>query len=200
MPSRADGATRARVLGVARELFGRQGYGATTIAQIEKAAGLSPGSGGLYRHFPSKKALLEASLMQQVESGPDLASFMTSPADPDDLASQLLTIARAGLRRLEHERDLNRLLLRDLRDFPELLAMVRDTELRRVHAGLAAWLGANGGPGSLDPSTVATILMGAVSHYWIFTDVFGGTHPFQADEDTFLTVAAEMAAATLKPR
>ena len=32
-----------------------------------------PGSGGLYRHFPSKKALLEASLRQQVDSGPDLA-------------------------------------------------------------------------------------------------------------------------------
>ena len=199
MPKQADGATRARVLEVARELFGRQGYKATTITQIEQAAGLSPGSGGLYRHFPSKKALLEASLKQQVESGPDLSAFMTAPSDPVDVRSQLLAIARAGLRRLEHESDLNRLLLRDLRDFPELLAMVRDTELRRVHGGLSGWLRANGAPHSLDPSAVATILMGAVSHYWIMSDVFGGEHPFYADEDTFLSVVAEMAASTLQP-
>ena len=197
MPKQTDGATRERVLLVSRDLFGRQGYKATTITQIEKAAGLSPGSGGLYRHFPSKKSLLEASLQQQVESGPDMAAFMSLPADADDPRSQLLMIARAGLRRLEHERDLNRLLLRDLRDFPELLAMVRDIELRRVHAGLAGWLRANAGPGSLDPSVVATVLMGAVSHYWIMRDVFGGTHPFATDEDAFLSVVADMAASTL---
>ena len=90
MPKQTDGATRARVLQVARELFGRQGYKATTITQIEQAAGLSPGSGGLYRHFPSKKALLEESLKQQVESGPDLSAFMTAPSDPVDVRSQLL--------------------------------------------------------------------------------------------------------------
>jgi AcrR family transcriptional regulator len=200
LPKRGDGATRARVLDVAGELFGRQGYQATTIAQLEKAAGLSPGSGGLYRHFPSKRALLEASLKRQVDSGPDLASFLSVPADPDDVRSQLLAVARAGLRRLRHERDLNRLLLRDLRDFPDLLAMVRDTELRRVHEGLARWLSASGGPGSLDPSTVATILMGAVSHYWILSDVFGGAHPFDTDEEAFLGVVADMAAATLTAR
>ena len=200
MPKRGDGATRARVLEVAGELFGLQGYQATTIAQLEKAAGLSPGSGGLYRHFPSKRALLEASLKRQVDSGPDLASFLSVPADPDDVRSQLLAVARAGLRRLRHERDLNRLLLRDLRDFPDLLAMVRDTELRRVHEGLARWLSASGGPGSLDPSTVATILMGAVSHYWILSDVFGGAHPFDTDEEAFLGVVADMAAATLTAR
>lgn len=185
------------MLQVARELFGRQGYRATTIVQIENATGLSPGSGGLYRHFPSKKALLEASLKQQVDTGPDLSAFMTAPRDDDDVGTQLLAIARAGLRRLEHERDLNRLLLRDLRDFPDLLAMVRETELRRVHGGLARWLRANGGPGSLDPSVVAAILMGAVSHYWIMRDVFDGIHPFQPDEDAFLRVLADMAASTL---
>ena len=78
--------------------------------------------------------------------------------------------------------------------------MVRDTELRRVHEGLARWLSASGGPGSLDPSTVATILMGAVSHYWILSDVFGGAHPSDTDEEAFLGVVADMAAATLTAR
>ena len=40
-----------------------------------------------------------------------------------------MLVARAGLARLQQERDLNRLLLRDLAAFPELLALVRDREL-----------------------------------------------------------------------
>ena len=195
---RSDGATRARVLEVAAELFGRHGYTATTVAQIEKAAGLSPGSGGLYRHFSSKKALLQESLRRQVDTGPDLAAFMPQPSESDDVRSRLRALAGAGLRRLEHERDLNRLLLHDLRDFPDLLQMVRDTELRRVHEGLAGWLAANAGPASLPPATVATVLMGAVSHYWIMRDVFDGRHPLEVDEDVFLDVVADMAASAIQ--
>ena len=183
---------------MAAEMFGRQGFKATTVAQIEKAAGLSSGAGGLYRHFRSKRELLEECLKQQVASGPDLGPFLIPPGDPQDLRSQLLSIARAGLRRLEHERDLNRLLLRDLADFPDLLEMVRDSELRRVHEGLTRWLGIQHMPSIFDPSAVATILMGAVSHYWIMTDIFGGTHPFHPDEDTFLVVLADMAASALR--
>lgn len=181
----------------AQELFGLQGYKATTVAQIEKSAGLSPGAGGLYRHFSSKRVLLETCLRQQVETGPDLAALLSAAGDTGDLRAQLLGIARAALRRLEHERDLNRLLLRDLADFPELLAMVRDSELRRVHGGLTHWLSAQGGHGGLDPSAVATVLMGAVSHYWIMTDVFGGMHPFGVEEESLLGVLADMAVAAL---
>ncbi|HEY3008994.1 MAG TPA: helix-turn-helix domain-containing protein, partial [Micromonosporaceae bacterium] len=49
--------TKDTIVAAAMELFGRQGYHATTVAQIEAAAGLSAGAGGLYRHFPSKRAL-----------------------------------------------------------------------------------------------------------------------------------------------
>jgi AcrR family transcriptional regulator len=41
-------------------LFAEVGYDAATIAQIEAAAGLSPGSGALYRHFASKQDILVA--------------------------------------------------------------------------------------------------------------------------------------------
>ena len=50
--------SRDRILAEALRLFGEQGYAGTSIAQIEKAAGLSPGSGALYRHFKSKDELL----------------------------------------------------------------------------------------------------------------------------------------------
>ena len=50
---RRQAPTRERILMAALDLFATQGFEATSIAQIEKSAGLSPGSGGLYKHFRS---------------------------------------------------------------------------------------------------------------------------------------------------
>jgi AcrR family transcriptional regulator len=182
------------VLDAAMDLFGRQGYRATTIAQIEAAAGLAPGAGGLYRHFRSKRELLEAGLRRQFAAGRELAGLLDPAAvPPGDGAAAFLAVARAGLRRLEQERDLNRVLLRDLAAFPDLLAEVREEELRRVHAGLVAWLGHLGTVDG-DPEALAAVLMGAVSHYWIMTDVFGGDHPLGVGEDRYLAALAALAA------
>ena len=49
--------TRERILAVTLKLFAERGYAATTISDIEQAAGLSAGSGALYRHFSSKEEL-----------------------------------------------------------------------------------------------------------------------------------------------
>jgi AcrR family transcriptional regulator len=179
------------------DLFGRQGYHATTVAQIEEAAGLRPGAGGLYRHFGSKKALLEAGLRRQFEAGRELLELL----DPAELmgaspADRFLAVARAGLRRLQEERDLNRLLLRDLAAFPELLAEVRDRELRRVHRALAAWLdGQYAGRSDADVDALAAVLMGAVSHYWVLADVFSGRHPLDVDEERYLSALTSLAVA-----
>lgn len=51
---------RNRIIEVAAELFLKQGYGATGIAQILEAAGVLRGS--LYYHFPTKEDLLLATL------------------------------------------------------------------------------------------------------------------------------------------
>lgn len=51
---------RERIIEVAADLFLRQGYGATGIAQILEAAGILRGS--LYYYFPTKEDLLIATL------------------------------------------------------------------------------------------------------------------------------------------
>ncbi|WP_277211080.1 TetR/AcrR family transcriptional regulator [Isoptericola croceus] len=48
--------TRARILDAALDLFERQGYGATTVAQIAEAAGITQMT--FFRHFPTKDAVL----------------------------------------------------------------------------------------------------------------------------------------------
>ena len=62
-----DVSTRDRLLDAAIALFARQGYASTSVADIQQACGLSPGSGALYKHFPSKKALLQEATRRHVE-------------------------------------------------------------------------------------------------------------------------------------
>jgi AcrR family transcriptional regulator len=169
----------------AMDLFGRQGYHATTIAQIEAAAGLSAGAGGLYRHFKSKRALLEEGLDRQAEAGRPLLAYLEGADLPAQKYDRLLAVARAGLARLEQERDVNRLLLRDLASFPDLLERVRERELKRVLDAVTDFLRREL-PDTEDPQALAAVLLAAVSHYWIFADVFGGRHPHEVDAERFL--------------
>jgi AcrR family transcriptional regulator len=169
----------------AMDLFGRQGYHATTIAQIEAAAGLSAGAGGLYRHFRSKRALLEEGLDRQTTAGRPLLAYLKDFDLPDGKRERLMAVARAGLARLEQERDVNRLLLRDLASFPDLLERVRERELRRVLDAVTEFLRREL-PATSDPQALAAVVMAAVSHYWIMADVFGGAHPHEVDAERFL--------------
>ncbi|WP_405864783.1 TetR/AcrR family transcriptional regulator [Streptomyces sp. NBC_01515] len=45
-----------------RPPYAEQGFGGATINEVERRVGLAVGKGSLYRHFPSKEALLEALL------------------------------------------------------------------------------------------------------------------------------------------
>lgn len=59
---------RDEVLDVALSLFAEQGYAATSVAQIEAALGIRPGSGGLYRHVTSKQQLLQDAVDRALQS------------------------------------------------------------------------------------------------------------------------------------
>ncbi|MEM7137864.1 MAG: TetR/AcrR family transcriptional regulator [Myxococcota bacterium] len=48
-------------------VIGKIGYADATVADIERDAGLSPGAGGLYRHFNSKEELLAAAVRKYRE-------------------------------------------------------------------------------------------------------------------------------------
>lgn len=193
--------TRQRIIDEAMRLFGEQGYAATTIAQIEAAAGLSPGSGSLYRHFPSKDALLAEGVRQQIDAGEQLINFIGDPARFATMAlpQRLAAIARAGLRRLDQERDLNRLLVRDLASFPDLLAEMGQREIGRVYRVVATWLVEQATPQGQqrDWPALAAVLIGATSHYWLLGDVFG-EHPAGIDEDRYVAALAELAARLLQ--
>ncbi|MFJ6215139.1 TetR/AcrR family transcriptional regulator [Streptomyces sp. NPDC092296] len=191
--------SRTRVVEEAMRLFGEQGYTKTTIAEIERAAGLSPGSGALYRHFRSKEELLAEGVRAKVAGNAGLLALLGDPqaAAALPLRERLAALARAGLRRLDGERDLNRIVVRDLAAFPALLAEVREGEMRRIHAGVAQWLRMQAGPGERDWDALAVVLVGAISHFWLLRDVFG-THPSGLDEDRMVAAFVDLAEGLLQ--
>src|SRR3954470_22759271 len=94
--------TRDRIVDEAMRLFGERGYAATTIADIEAAAGLSSGAGGLYRHFRSTRALLDAGVLRESESHQELIARLRAAASPEgSVLDQLRQLGHAGLERLD---------------------------------------------------------------------------------------------------
>ncbi|WP_051233531.1 TetR/AcrR family transcriptional regulator [Pseudonocardia asaccharolytica] len=189
--------TRDRLLAEGMRLFGEQGYASTSVAQIEAAAGLSPGSGSMYKHFRSKKELL-AEGMERLLSGGRTPVAQLGSRDPAALAAQLTAAARAGLRRMDEDRDLSRLLFRGLDAFPDLLARFGDGEIGRFHRAITAMLTELAGDGgeTVDWAAIAVVLQGATAHYWLLADLFD-RHPTGVDEDRFVAAAASLVVALL---
>ena len=99
-------------------LFARQGYEATSIADIQRASGLAPGSGALYKHFSSKRELLEVATRRYVDRlTEDRKRFDVEPTDNAEQAlRRAATLIWDGI-------DDNALLLRVIfrePTFPEL--------------------------------------------------------------------------------
>lgn len=187
-------ATRDRVLRVAMELFGERGYAATTISTIESAAGLSPGSGSLYRHFSSKQELLEVGVRQQLQAAAELRSLLGHDSELAalPLEERLRTVLRLAVERLEHARDLVRMMLREYRAFPELMERLRESQMTGVGEALAQWLPAQPElAGERDWAGVSAVLVAAVSHYWLLRDTFGAD-PFGLAEDRYLDAVIDL--------
>ncbi|MGH3095158.1 MAG: TetR/AcrR family transcriptional regulator [Streptosporangiales bacterium] len=184
----------------AMRLFGEKGYAATSIAQIEAAAGLAPGSGSLYKHFGSKEELLGAGLDRLLQGSGALPARLTEASETASSPEEVFAAAaRAGLARMDQDRDLNRLLFRGLDSFPALMARFRDEEMRRVHEAVRDILQRLAGPTnpSGDWDAVAVVLVGAISHYWVLRDLFGN-HPANVDEERLIDAAARLAAAGVR--
>jgi AcrR family transcriptional regulator len=93
---------RERLLLVADEVFATQGVGAST-EDIARAAGV--GIGTLFRHFPTKEALLEAVFVARLRQLADQADRLTSAPDPgaafETFFRQVIAEARTRLTLVE---------------------------------------------------------------------------------------------------
>ncbi len=101
-----EASTRERLVTEAMRLFGAQGYQATSVAQIEAAAGLAPGSGALYHHFKSKEALLDAGIDRQLDRRRAMRDIRALFAGLGDLRIELTMLGRYILAVLDEETQL----------------------------------------------------------------------------------------------
>jgi AcrR family transcriptional regulator len=95
--------TKERLVTEAMRLFSEQGYRATSISQIEKAAGLVPGCGALYNHFKTKEALLSAGIDRQLDRRRAMHDISALFAGQGDLHTELSLLCRYLLNVLDRE-------------------------------------------------------------------------------------------------
>src|SRR5580693_7207160 len=132
--------TRERIVYEAMRLFSQHGYTATSIAKIEAAAGLTPGAGGIYHHFPSKEAVLAAGIERRLARLGALREIRQVLGSLGDLKAELTLTARYVLAELDSESELLRILASDARNRPKLLTNAVDELISSTFTGFASWI------------------------------------------------------------
>jgi AcrR family transcriptional regulator len=175
-----------RIVQEAARLFSEKGYERTTVADIQAACGLNPGSGALYKHFPSKEAVLRAVLDNFVGEFAEVNNAFSSVTLPSKDA--LENLARQALAMLAKDRDILRIIWRDLDPFPKLRAKVRDERIQESYIALGKWLKNGVTKGSLsikDPEATAVAMLASVITFKLLEAFFGET-PARISEDRFV--------------
>ncbi|MGI5204454.1 TetR/AcrR family transcriptional regulator [Spirillospora sp. CA-108201] len=182
--------TRDRIVSESLRLFADRGYAATSVAEIEAAAGLSPGAGGLYRHFRSKEEVLSSAIREHIErTRRQISDVLTQSTAFEErpLEIRLRMTCQAGLAKMREEQDLIRVLFRDLDQFPNLVAEMREGIVNPLYDGIATWLAAQPEFEGFDEDwpAVASILGGAVVNYWLANEAMYEP-PTRIDEKRFV--------------
>lgn len=190
--------SRERFIDVAARLFAERGYAATSVADIQTALGLTAGSGALYKHFPSKHALLEEVV------GIHLDTMRSANAEfaarvPADLQQALEFIVDAVWAGMQRDHAVLRVLLRDLDAYPDLLDEVWAAIRDNVYAGFTAWLRAQSNNGTItveDPEATGAVLLASLTYRPILHALIGHT-PGDIDTPRYRAAWVRHAQATL---
>lgn len=177
-----DPGTRERILDVGFALFAEAGFAGATVTEIERRAGLSPGSGSFYRHFRSKEDLLPLAVERQVDRtmAEIVEAHAALPAISDPVAQRAAWLA-AVFEHVQRFDPLIRLMLADGHRVPEIRDAITSA-LRRTGEQL-----------SWEEHPVLVVCLAAVAGYHLMSEVVG--RPFQgADQDEFVQLLANLTA------
>jgi AcrR family transcriptional regulator len=195
-------ATRARLLDAAMSLFAEKGYEATSVGDIESAAGLAPRSGALYQHFRGKDEVLHAAVERQLEAIDELPSVMDM-LPLGDLGAELTLLARWNLTSLDRRSDLTRFVWREGDLLPPKL---RDKLYRRLVAqpyeAITSWLrqrAERAGVHDVDLEALALVMVESMSAYRGMRAIFGRV-PGDVDDERLVETWVEVALAYARER
>jgi AcrR family transcriptional regulator len=185
--------TRDKLVAAAIELFSTNGYGATSVADIQVACGLTPGSGALYKHFASKRALLEEVLRRHVQGitadrDTIVAAMLQGLDDNTDLAVVVRLGAQLVWQSMERDRAVIRITMRDLEPYPDLLNEFWDDVVGVLYTQAAQLIDHVRATGRItveDPQATAAVLVASLTYFPIVQGLIGRT-PGDLDADRYL--------------
>lgn len=155
--------TRERLVSEAMRLFSEQGYRVTSVAQIEAAVGLAPGSGALYHHFRSKEALLAAGIDRQLDRRHAMRDIRALFAGLGDLRAELTLLGRYVLTVLDEETQLLRAAARTPADQAARLGDAYAALVDGLCAELTDWIqGWAPAAGREDAAIISTVGVNAL--------------------------------------
>jgi AcrR family transcriptional regulator len=177
---------RDRLLAEALKLFAAKGYAATSVADIQRASGLAPGSGALYKHFASKRELLEAAVSHRIDSIVE-AREQFDAGQPGSVEQAVRTAGQLIWSNLNQSEDLLKVMLRE----PEVLGdldektwqVITDNAYQRFADELSA-SNRSGRTSIPDPEAAAAVAIASLS-YAATLQALSGRLPGNVDEDRY---------------
>jgi AcrR family transcriptional regulator len=195
MPAAADGngrATSDRIVDEGLRLFAENGFRGTTVGEIERRAGLTPRAGALYKHFPSKEAVLEAAFERHVAELEAISSAIEM-MPLGDLRAELTLLARSSLRMLARERSLRRIVITEGDRFPDLKKRFKTGIVDRAYREAIGFVRQKMETGEFpegDAEAIAVVMVGSLLAYELEIDVFARP-PAGVDEDRLVDALVE---------
>jgi AcrR family transcriptional regulator len=180
--------TRDRILDAALDVFAEVGFVGATISEIERRVGLAAGTGSLYRHFPSKEALLQAAVEREVSR---------LRADMDEARASLPRVADPVERRLQVYGQ----MLSDIHRFDRLFRLMLNEGDRVPELREAIWAAVyRPVPGTpSEEEAVDAVAMAALGGYHLFSLMQG--RPFNGvEQERFLRTLVGITDATPAPK
>ena len=182
---------RAAILDAALRVWARRGFDGTSVAEVAREAGLTKGT--LYLYFPSKQALLEAtlhrhSLRPDVEAG--LERLRGQP-----LADVVRGLVAVTWRGLEARREIVGVLLRELPNHPAEARRFLEHVVLPINRLLADYLAGALPPARfarLDPLVAGRSLLGMVVTFFVSQELLGGRELLPVAEERVLGTITEL--------
>lgn len=177
---------RDRLLAAALKLFAAKGYAATSVADIQRASGLAPGSGALYKHFASKRELLDAAVAHRIDSIV-AARERYDAGERGGVEQEVRTAGRLIWDNLRQSEDVLKVMLREPGELGDLdektWQVITDNAYQRFADELAA-SNRSGRTCVPDPEAAAAVAIGSLS-YAATLRALTGRSPGNVDDDRY---------------
>lgn len=182
---------REELLQVGLKLFSRQGYHATSIRKIARAAGITEGL--IYHYFSSKEDLLKKIVEHSMKD-----SHVLEPEPPLDLPIReaLLQIGQNFFERLQKNKDIFRLMIAESHLFERtgdlfFPKMIYERGMKRMGAFLKKRM-MEGELRTVDPILAARQFTGSLVAFFLFQEMLVGKQVVEVSPKDFLEVSIDV--------